>query len=176
MVSKESLISQYSAKDTDDILAIYAEGQLTDMAFEIIEKELESRNVQIPERPPIQEQEIITSESVFLFLGNHWNGKGKLMTAFWGLWFLGTIILKLAMFGLEEIWYSVDSLVKYENHLIIGENILIALFVFFSSVALWRCAFNTNSRRNGYAARVFVGVVLLIYLDSMAGIFYTAIN
>ena len=75
-------------------------------------------------------------------------------------------MLKLVMIGLEKAWYSVDVTIGYENYLIIGENILIAMFVFFSSVALWRCAFNTGNRRNGYAARVFVGVELLIYLDS----------
>ncbi|MBM3272712.1 hypothetical protein FJY94_05605 [Candidatus Kaiserbacteria bacterium] len=48
----EHLESLYKDKTTDELLFTHGRGTLTDFAYSILEKELISRGVKIPERPP----------------------------------------------------------------------------------------------------------------------------
>lgn len=49
-VNKEELKNIYSEKSDEELLSLHSAGTLTDFAYDIIENELHSRNVSVPER------------------------------------------------------------------------------------------------------------------------------
>jgi len=50
-VDKEALQASYRARATDELLSLHATGALTNVAFEVLERELVTRGVPPPPRP-----------------------------------------------------------------------------------------------------------------------------
>ncbi|MDH5218856.1 MAG: hypothetical protein OEX19_14240 [Gammaproteobacteria bacterium] len=50
-VDRISLSKEYAEKTNDELLSLHQAGILTDLAYDILEEELQSRDVTTPERP-----------------------------------------------------------------------------------------------------------------------------
>ncbi len=85
-----------------------------------------------------------------------WDGQEKLYLAFWGYYIRGQLLLLFPalLFALVFVRF------KYAG-LLIGLSLLLAWFI-WSSIGVWRCAFNVKRKVWGYLARVYVLVQLYV--------------
>ncbi len=79
-VDREALRRTYSEKSDSVLLDLHAAGDLTDVAYEVIEDQLSKRGLDVPPRP-----EPTPEEKSRFTVGEFWDGKATLTEAFWGM-------------------------------------------------------------------------------------------
>ena len=99
------------------------------------------------------------------FWVGHWQGKRRLLTAFWLIGVVGLILLSL----IQTLVMAIGLMLHYFDKvgatilapIIYGPHALWLIYAIYASVAIWRCAVNTSWRGWGYLARALVMLVLL---------------
>ena len=160
-INAEELAKTDSDLTDEELLRQHASGELTDIAYNILENELTNRGITIPERPVEAGIETGRPQS----LRAHWEGQASLVSAYWLLWVLVPVVFVL----LETVVFG--SLFKYREiqdlQAIDGILYFVSLaYLVFAGVSVWRCAWNTSWKGWGYIARtivVFPVVNLLIW-------------
>ena len=154
----QELAETYAGKSEDELLSLHALGTLTETAYEVLEGELRSRDISVPERPSAaQVEEQARREYESTTLAAHWQGRASLASAFWlvgtvGFWLMSGILVLTQML-VPDLRLEVASLM-------IG-------FLVFAWVSIWRCWRNTQTRLWGYVARLFV-VMNVLFVCLMA--------
>ena len=103
------------------------------------------------------------------FWKRHWQGKGRLVTAFWLIGVVGQILLSL----INVLVIALAILVGYYDResALVGYALLVGtlgtyplwlIYAIYASVAIWRCAFNTSWSGWGYLARAWLILVLIV--------------
>lgn len=100
-----------------------------------------------------------------------WRGQEKLYVAFWGYYIRGQLMLVFAAM-LFVLLFDVALGFEYVGSLI-GLSILFAWIV-WSSIGVWRCAFNVKYRIWAHLGRLCV--VLQLYLNGHSLVVYFARN
>ena len=103
------------------------------------------------------EKNKLINELEFFFL-NYWYGKEKLWKAFWLIGILGRILV--ATFVI--IFALIGKSIGLTWSIAILSFLFIAIYIIWSFVSIWRCAFNTQNKNWGYVARIFISMDLLI--------------
>jgi len=86
----------YHNKLDDELLDLHATGTLTDLAYKVLEAELETRNLSIPKRPESLESDFTDHTSIKA----HWKGHARLSSAFLGFGIIGEPTLKRGQYPL----------------------------------------------------------------------------
>lgn len=92
------------------------------------------------------------------YIVSSWKGLERLWKAFWGNYFLGNFVI--GRLGLGELALESDNLAISLVFLV-----LVASFLIWAVVSVWRCAKNTEYKILGYLARiiVIVGPIVSLY-------------
>lgn len=99
----------------------------------------------------------LINELEFFFL-NYWYGEEKLWKAFWLIGILGRILV--ATFVI--IFALIGKSIGLTWSIAILSFLFISIYIIWSFVSIWRCAFNTQNKNWGYVARIFISMDLLI--------------
>lgn len=143
----QELAETYASKSEEELRSLHALGTLTETAYEVLERELRSRGVAIPERPPLaQVEERARRENERTTLMAHWRGQASLASAYWLLGTLGFCV----MYGLLILAYM------FVQVLLPVALVLLLAFLIFAWVSIWRCWRNARSPIWGYVARALV--------------------
>lgn len=155
----QELAETYASKSDDELRSLHALGTLTETAYEVLERELRSRSIDVPERPsPAQVEEQARREYDSTTLAAHWQGRASLASAYW---LVGTLGLGI-MAGLAVLTKMfVPALLPIAALLIIA-------FLIFAWVSIWRCWRNTRTPIWGYVAR---GMVVIYVFPCTLGLF-----
>jgi hypothetical protein len=149
----QELAETYASKSEEDLQSLHALGTLTDTAYEVLERELRSRGVDVPERlSPALVEEQARREYENTTLAAHWQGKASLASAFWlvgkvGFWLMFGVLVLTRMLA--------PALMPVATGLMIA-------FLIFAWVSIWRCWRNTRVPLWGYLARMFVVACVLL--------------
>ena len=103
------------------------------------------------------------ADKLEFFFFNYWNGKEKLWKAFWLIGMLGRIIVALIVI----IFLQIGQIIGLTWSIAILSILFILIYIIWSVVSIWRCAFNTKNKNWGHAARI------IISMDLFVGIFQT---
>jgi hypothetical protein len=147
-VNINELAQNYTELADEELLRMHTSGQLTESAFNVLEKELTQRGIPIPQR--VAESEI--AQGRYLSLRALWEGKASLASA-WGLWIALNIVAS-----------SVVNLIieDLESPVVDFALAIIALpFGAFVLISIWRCAWNTGWKGWGYISRTFVAAIVI---------------
>ena len=143
-IDTEELAKSYAELADSELLKMHTSGELTDIAYNILETELTLRGISIPQRKDKSEIERGRPQS----LRAHWEGQASLASAYWLLWILGIILVSLPAYFL------------FKNQ---AGPVIVVIFLFvyltyvvFAGVSVWRCAWNTRWKGWGYLARIHV--------------------
>ena len=149
-VNTDELASIFADLSDAELLGRHASGELTDIAYSILEKELARREIPIPERPSEAEIETRRPQS----LRAHWEGKASLASAYWFIWVTGSFVFGILV-----------KLTETQGAQIIGEILFFVYIVYlvFAAVSVWRCAWNTSWKGWRYIARTIVALPLSHY-------------
>ena len=143
-VDRNEIAKSYSQLSNDELFRLHSTGELTDLAYGILELELTARKLTVPPRPikPLKIKNELHKKIV-----DHWNGRARLASAFW---LLGVIGLHLLSFFI--------NLVAARGHPIATVVCVIVWlsYYIFALVSIWRCAWNTVWKGWGYIARAYV--------------------
>ena len=146
-VDTDELARTYSDLADEELLRMHASGQLTEVAYEVLEKELVKRGIPIPRHT----EETDAEKKRPLTLRALWKGEASLASA-WGLLVALNFLAVVADLIIED----------QESPVIDVVGALIALpFAVFALIAIWRCAWNTGWQGWGYISRIFVVAVLV---------------
>jgi len=89
-----------------------------------------------------------------------WARKLSLMVSFWGVLVAGNLINAVilgTLIGIFAIPFSIAGWIDInEPWLELVMSVLVAPFFFWSSMVVWRCAFNTSWKGWAYITRVFI--------------------
>ena len=99
------------------------------------------------------------------FLLSYWNGEQKLWKAFWIIGIIGRILLASFVIFFAILGKSLGLTWS----ITILSFILVIIYILWSFVSIWKCAFNVKNKTWGYAARIFISA------DLIAGIYQTII-
>ena len=157
-VTKDSLITTYSEKDTDELLALHQSGNLSDNGYTAIESVMTQRKIEIPIRP-IQYANIDTEDS----LKKYWRGKKSLASSFWVVSVIGSIVVIFLAFAVSSL-----SNIPYSN-LAIYVTITNPYFIFLT-VVLWR-----NSKHSSKRLLKFISLFILTIILTSPFYFYAFI-
>ena len=138
-IDKNELAQNYAIKSDDELLDLHSSGNITDLAYEILEAELQDRGVGIPQRLAPKP---LPGEPNLLKL--HWDGKARLASAYWIIGVVGSLLF----LGLANIAGSSSA-----RFFVLLAWIPYAIFAY---VSIWRCAWNTRWKGWGYIARAVV--------------------
>ena len=97
-------------------------------------------------------------EDLESFLLNYWNGKKKLWQAFWLIGIFGRILLAIFI----VIFTLIGKAIGLTWSIGILSLIFILIYIIWSFVSIWRCAFNVKNRIWGHIARVFISMDLFL--------------
>ena len=153
-IDTNELAQNYATKSDDELLNLHSAGTLTDVAYEVIEAELESRGVAIPQRPEATAAPQVRPQS----LRAHWNGQASLASAYWLIGVLGGVVFSVLF------------------NLLASSPIALLIFLVwvpytvFALVSIWRCAWNTSWKGWGYIARALVLLNVLSVLGALASV------
>ena len=148
-ISAESLAQTYASKSDDELIELHQAGALTEMAFDVIEAEMRSRQIDVPHRPNLQpEEKGGISSYKKLSLKAHWRGKAPLASAFWLVWIIGGF----CTLGLLRI---IEGLVPA---LLLVVSPLFVVYFVFAAVSVWRCAPNARRFIWSFLARLVVAL------------------
>ncbi len=153
-VDREALRRTYSEKSDSVLLDLHAAGDLTDVAYEVIEDQLSKRGLDVPPRP-----EPTPEEKSRFTVGEFWDGKATLTEAFWGVWVFGGVMAVVAQIVVGNVLLLLTG--GSEAVLVVPYAGWLA-WVAFASVSVWRCAFNTRRKVWGYVVRGIVAVAVLV--------------
>jgi hypothetical protein len=166
---KKNLKENYSTLASDELLRMHAEGTLTELAYSVLEEELTSREVPIPERPIINdivEKPHPVSRSIIVFLKEHWQGKRKLSSAFWRVGVAGTLFIFIALLAAAIAGNLLQTLTGPPNKSIfyITYFVVLGVWQIFAWVSIWRCSKNTKWIVWTYSARLVVIAFALLFI------------
>jgi hypothetical protein len=154
-IDTEELAKTYAELADSELLRMHASGDLTEVAYHVLEKELTQRGISIPQRKDKSEVERGRPQS----LRAHWEGRASLASAFWVFWILGIILISLPAYFL------------FKNQ---AGPVIVVIFLFvyltylvFAGVSVWRCAWNTRWKGWGYLARIQVLSWLIMQLAEL---------
>ena len=99
------------------------------------------------------------------FILNYWSGKEKLWKAFWLIGIVGRIFVAFFII----IFSLIGNSIGLTWSVAILSLLFVLIYIIWSFVSIWRCAFNTQNNNWGYVARIFIS------MDLFVGI-YQAIN
>ena len=149
------LAQTYSGKSEEELRSLHARGTLTEMAYEVLERELRSRGFAVPERSdPARLEAEAQREQARITLAGHWKGKAPLASAYWligtlGFWLVyGAVVLtRMVLPVLMPLAWAV-----------------MVAFLIFAWVSIWRCWQNTRWPVWGQVARgvVVMNVILVL--------------
>lgn len=139
-IDTKELAKNYAELSDEELLRMHASGDLTDMAYTVLETELARRGISIPQRKKILEEDTQS-------LRAHWEGKASLSSAYWLIGVLGNLI-----------FLFVFKVVKIEEWRFLGLVVFLVWLAYFvfATVSIWRCAWNVHWKGWGYIARVIV--------------------
>jgi len=168
-IDNETLIQNYKERSTDELLELHAAGTLTDMACEILENELRSREIKVPARPDTPR--IAQATTASSFIKQHWKGERNLGSAFWIIGGVGAFLYVAAVIAIA---FLVSDLMPGDKdfRFSVFLGILIVLpvpYLIFSWVSIWRCAWNTRWQGWGYIARFIVVVEIVRFATIVTG-------
>jgi len=150
--TQQELAETYASKSEEELHSLHALGTLTDTAYEVLERELRSRGVDVPERPsPAVVEEQARREHENSTLAAHWQGKASLASAFWLVGKTGFLLMVGVLILIRML---IPMLVP------VGAGLMVA-FLIFAWVSIWRCWRNTQTPLWGYLARMLVAVYVL---------------
>mgnify|MGYP000005104797 CR=1 FL=1 len=112
-----------------------------------------------------QEGESINKASQFMVqLLRHWNGNGKLWSAFWLFGVLGSILLNgvFLVYMYFAGYFDLNSDLFYASAPK-AQNYTFIVYLIFSCVVIWRCAPNVKFSAWTTLARIFSGFWLVVY-------------
>ena len=143
----EGLAETYAEKSEEELRSLHARGTLTPLAYEVLERELRSRGIAVPERSDAaQVEDVARREHARTTLVGHWKGKAPLASAYWligtlGFWLVyGAVVLtKMFLPALMPLAWTA-----------------MVAFLVFAWVSIWRCWRNTRWPVWGYVARAIV--------------------
>jgi len=161
-ITRESLIENYSLKNSEELLTLHSEGNITELAYEALEQILLDRGVTIPLRP-LKPADIKSEDP----LREYWRGNRSLARAFWLVGILGSIILALLIkISIKPLALLFAS--AFGNGYLASILILLITFCYmlFATVSIWRCA--KKSQIWGWIVRisilgVFVGIPMYFF-------------
>jgi len=151
----QALAETYAGMSEEELRSLHARGTLTALAYEVLERQLRSRGIAVPERPDaglIEAQ--ARREHARTTLRGHWRGEAPLASAYWlvgtlGFWVVyGAVILtRMLLPVLMPVAWAV-----------------MVAFLVFAWVSIWRCWRNTRWPVWGYVARAIVVMdVVLVF-------------
>ena len=71
MIDRDTLTQSYSRMSDEELLDLHILGTITDLAYEVLEEELEKRHVTIPERPPTKDEQLsMAYEMLVMYYSN----------------------------------------------------------------------------------------------------------
>jgi len=147
-VNIEQLAQNYSELADEELLRMHASGQLTEVAYKLLEKELAQRAIPIPQRM----DEVDGAPERPLTIRALWTGRAPLGSA-WGLLIALNIVANVVNIFIEAQGSPVVDIVLA----------IVALpFAIFALVALWRCAWNTGWQGWGLISRAFVVLFVML--------------
>ena len=151
---RESLASAYAEISTGELMRMHGEGTLTDEAYQVLESELVSRGVTVPQRPITPQ--VTKKEGWPSTLRAHWEGRAKLASAFWLLF----VLASTAVNWLVSIFVALLHNSDLPKILVLPAHAIVTLgslaWFFFVAVSVWRCAWNSSWQTWGFLARSFV--------------------
>jgi hypothetical protein len=116
-------------------------------------------------------------DPVVVFLSRHWQGKGRLWSAYWLIGFLGKIAVLAVIFG---VYAAAGATAKTETSTdgLLGAFALVLTlgWFLFAAVSIWRCADNVRWAPFGFLARAVVVLgcfSLLVNLFQLAADMHT---
>ena len=92
------------------------------------------------------------------FILNYWSGKEKLWKAFWLIGIVGRIFVAFFII----IFSLIGNSIGLTWSVAILSLLFVLIYIIWSFVSIWRCAFNTQNKNWGYVARIFISMDLLI--------------
>jgi len=139
-----ALSKEYALLSDKELLQRHASGEITDIAYLILEGEIAKRGIAVPRRPN-------KSARKFPF-HTYWRGQENLASAYWFLWVLwGGVFAFLHELSEMRGWADVSAVLKY-LHLAV---------MIFAGIAVWRCSWNVEWKGWGYLARISVVSALM---------------
>ena len=166
-VDKDEMARTFSDLTDEELLRRHASGELTDIGYSILERELTGRGINIPRRPLETEIPIGRPHS----LRAHWEGKASLASAYWFLWVIGSNVLGFVL-GLLSTFVDIQR-AHFISVILLS---VFAAYVVFAGISVWRCAWNTSWKGWGYIARATVAALPLGLLVSLIIIFTNRIS
>lgn len=153
-IDTEELAKSYAELADSELLKMHTSGELTDIAYNILETELTLRGISIPQhkdKPEVKRR----PQS----LRAHWKGQASLVSAYWLLWILGGALFYLSLL----------LLIKSQASQAIFVSVVFVWFAYiaFSGVSVWRCAWNSSWKGWGYLARVIVIIGVFNALNAL---------
>ena len=145
-INNEELAQSYIELSDEELLSLHSSGGLTEVAYNTLEMELSRRGVSIPERTV---EETAPLEGGFPSLRSYWGGKASLASAYWLLGGLGNLVLTV-----------IYKLIATQESLLLNSISLLIYIIYsvFTSISIWRCAWNTSWKGWGYIARAFIAI------------------
>jgi hypothetical protein len=94
----------------------------------------------------------------------HWNGRGKLWSAFWLFGVLGSILVNVVflVYMYATGYFDPNSDLFYASAPK-AQSYIFIVYLLFAFVAIWRCATNVKFRAWTTIARIFAGFWLVVY-------------
>ena len=92
------------------------------------------------------------------------SGNARLTKAFYEAHLFWSVLIFLIYWFLVPLVVSKlpISMSQAANYIFIPAIVLINIYVLFSLVAIWRCAFNVNKLVWGYVARIYAIIIILL--------------
>ena len=163
-MTRTELETTYRDKDNDELLKIHKRGTLVELAYEILEEEMSRRSMEVPDRSETPHISTVHYQS----LRDHWEGRARLVSAFWLLGVLGSLIV-IFLGGVFDTFY-VNNLQNRETqrNLETAIGLVQLTYAIFALVSISRCGLNVNWKGWRNFSRAFVVLYcVLIYLYIM---------
>lgn len=151
----EALAEIYSGKSEEELRSLHGRGTLTEVAYEVLEREFRVRGLAVPARPATEQLELeARREHARITLAGHWNGKAPLASAYWLVGTLGSWLVYGAVV-LTSYFLPVLMPLAWAG---------MSAFLIFAWVSIWRCWRNTRWPAWGYVARGMVVMNVFLVL------------
>ena len=145
----DRLAENYSSMQTDELVALYSTGTLTDDAYPILEAELGRRSIVAGPRPA---PAVVEEEPPFF--SGHWHGLYPAGSA-------SSFVAGLVPALLAGAFWLIDKLARHfmPNFSLVTAlrptlAVLMLAYLVFATVAVWRCARSEASERSVIVARL----------------------
>lgn len=162
MNNSGQLAERYQGMNSDDLLDLHQSGKLSDVAYDVIENELRSRNLTFGERP--EEFDGTSSKPPRQpFFASHFRGKRSLASAYWLIGVLGTFVALFLNLLLIVVLVFVSTSLHIETGRVTEQMVWIPLVVYqlYATICIVNCSKNARSRFWAVVAQV---VAILSFL------------